>query len=65
MDAVTALNIALGLTQLSIRVVEAASRINTIIATAQSEQRDLTTAEVQDIIDLRKTAQDRWESMLP
>lgn len=58
-----AVNVAISLTQLAMNMMVASQRVQQIVSQAQSEGRDLTEEEKQSVIDLRKTAMDRWDAL--
>jgi len=57
---VVAIDALLSITQLSVRMMEAANQISATLSAAQSEGRDLTDAEVDSIKQMREDAVDSW-----
>ena len=55
---------AIALTTLAMRLLEAAGEINAVLQAAQIEGRDLTDEEIQAVRVKRKAAMDRLDSLL-
>lgn len=62
-SVIVAVDAVLTLTQLALNIQQATQQIQSMVATAKSEGRDLTDAEVASIVGMRKSAMDRWNSL--
>lgn len=62
-SVIVAVDAVLALTQLALNIQQATQQIQSMVATAKTEGRDLTDAEVQQIVGMRKSAMDRWNSL--
>lgn len=61
---IEAINAITALTTVALRSAEAIQQINAIMSRAQTEGRDLTQAEIDEVRSLRGDAMDRWNSGL-
>lgn len=55
-----AVNVLAGLTTTALRSLEAAQQVSALVQRAQTEQRDLTDAEIQQVRAARQAAMARW-----
>jgi hypothetical protein len=62
-QALLAIETAMALTTLAVRMAESAQKLHQIFITAQSEGRDLTQEEIQTIQSMRNIAKARMDSL--